>query len=51
MWKAWKEGIPTHEYRKQQNRDISVVMEIDYAMSERQDRAKRITDAMNQFRN
>lgn len=49
-YKYWKLGIPCHQFRKEQMRDISDVMAIDNAISEKAKREGKVNALMEKMR-
>lgn len=47
MWVFFKNSISPREYKKNQERDIKAVLEIEEAMQDRQDRRTKIEKEMN----
>ena len=52
LWKYryWKNGIPCHQFRKERMNDVSDVMDIDTALSEKAGREAQVNDLMNKMR-
>ena len=52
LWKHkyWKAGIPCHQFRKDQKRDIIDVMDIENAINEKAGRVAKVNALMNKMR-
>ena len=49
-YKYWKAGIPCHQFRKEQMRDIVDMMTIDDAISEKSGREGKVNALMEKMR-
>lgn len=50
MYKSWKNGIPTHQFRKQATRDVNAMLDIDNTITEKNEQNSRIQQAMNEIK-
>lgn len=49
-YKYWKQGIPGHQFKKEQMRDITDIMSIDDAFSDKIGRQAELDDVMSKMR-
>jgi hypothetical protein len=47
MYNSWKQGIPTHEFRKQQIRDINIMKQIDQTVNFKKIQNENINKMIN----
>jgi hypothetical protein len=47
MYKSWKQGIPTHEFRRQQLRDINIMKELEEVVNFKKNQNENINKMLN----